>query len=179
MMSGVLIERNDLSALKGIIGKRLIYTYDVGRRHELYVKNADTIDYRMHTGIIANRWVRDQKVHIARIAEGIFKISWVDPTGTCTSLAFNLNERRVYGTAYFPRWMMDHPEKSVCYQNDHIAEMEALRDKGPIHPVEFFEENAVVECIQDCGLNNESLIACGPQELPNDFLDELIRAQAA
>ena len=137
------MERNDPTALSGIVGKRLIYTYEDGRRHELYAKNAHTIDYRMHSGIIANRWVRDQKVHTVRVAEGVFKVSWVDPTGTCTSLAFNLNDRRAYGTAYFPRWMMEHPEKSVCYQNDHIAEMEALRDRGPTYPIEFFEESSL------------------------------------
>lgn len=48
-------ERNDLS---GFLGKSFIYNYDQGWRYELYVKNATTIDYRVHSGIVGGRWVK-------------------------------------------------------------------------------------------------------------------------
>jgi phenolic acid decarboxylase len=36
--------------LSGIVGHRFIYTYANGWRYEMYVKNATTIDYRIHSG---------------------------------------------------------------------------------------------------------------------------------
>ena len=37
--------------LKEFLGKHFIYTYDNGWQYELYIKNAFTIDYRIHSGI--------------------------------------------------------------------------------------------------------------------------------
>lgn len=37
--------------LSGIVGQRFIYTYANGWQYEMYVKNATTIDYRIH-GVI-------------------------------------------------------------------------------------------------------------------------------
>ncbi|SER36390.1 Phenolic acid decarboxylase (PAD) [Lentzea xinjiangensis] len=50
-----------------LLGKHLIYTYDAGWRYELYVKNATSIDYRIHSGPVGGRWVKDQPVHTARL----------------------------------------------------------------------------------------------------------------
>lgn len=50
-------DKHDLS---GFIGKHLVYTYDNGWNYEIYVKNGTTLDYRIHSGIVANRWVKDQ-----------------------------------------------------------------------------------------------------------------------
>jgi phenolic acid decarboxylase len=36
-------------------GMHLIYTYGSGWRYELYVKNATTIDYRIHSGPVGGR----------------------------------------------------------------------------------------------------------------------------
>ena len=80
-------ERHDLS---GLVGKHLVYTYDNGWNYEIYVKNATTLDYRIHSGIVANRWVKNQHVYIARVATEVFKISWTEPTGTDVSLIVNL-----------------------------------------------------------------------------------------
>ena len=43
--------------LAGLIGKHLIYTYDNGWQYEIYVKNATTFSYRIHSGIVGGRWV--------------------------------------------------------------------------------------------------------------------------
>jgi len=51
-------DKHDLS---GFVGKHLVYTYDNGWNYEIYVKNEQTLDYRIHSGIVANRWVKDQQ----------------------------------------------------------------------------------------------------------------------
>ena len=67
-------DKHDLS---GFIGKHLVYTYDNGWNYEIYVKNGTTLDYRIHSGIVANRWVKDQQAYIVRVGESIYKISIV------------------------------------------------------------------------------------------------------
>jgi phenolic acid decarboxylase len=43
------------------IGSHFIYTYKNGWEYGLYVKNEDTIDYRIHNGRVGGLWIRDQK----------------------------------------------------------------------------------------------------------------------
>lgn len=117
-------DKNDLS---GLVGKHLVYTYDNGWNYEIYVKNSTTLDYRIHSGIVGNRWVKDQTTYIVRIAKTVYKISWTEPTGTDVSLIVNLEDNVFHGTIFFPRWVINNPEKTVCFQNEHIAEMEAYR----------------------------------------------------
>lgn len=50
-------------SLEDFVGTHFIYTYDNGWEYELYVKNDHTIDYRIHGGMVAGRWVKDQKFH--------------------------------------------------------------------------------------------------------------------
>jgi phenolic acid decarboxylase len=57
-------DKHDLS---GFVGKHLVYTYDNGWNYEIYVKNDTTLDYRIHSGIVANRWVKDQQAYIVRV----------------------------------------------------------------------------------------------------------------
>jgi len=151
--------------LKAFLGKHFIYTYDNDWQYELYIKNANTIDYRIHSGMVGGRWVRNQQAHIVRIAADVVKISWDEPTGTSVSLAFNLDERRVHGVIFFPRWVARNPEKTVCFQNDHLDEMLGLRDAGPTYPRLVIDEFAHIALIDDCGVDNEGVIACAPGEL--------------
>lgn len=65
-------DKNDLS---GLVGKHLVYTYDNGWNYEIYVKNSTTLDYRIHSGIVGNRWVKDQTTYIVRVAKAVYKIS--------------------------------------------------------------------------------------------------------
>jgi Phenolic acid decarboxylase len=64
------------------IGSHFIYTYANGWKYELYVKNENTIDYRIHSGMVGGRWVKDQKVDLVKLTKGVYKISWTEPTGT-------------------------------------------------------------------------------------------------
>lgn len=43
------------SDVNGLVGHRFIYTYANGWQYEMYVKNATTIDYRIHTGHVGGR----------------------------------------------------------------------------------------------------------------------------
>ena len=45
--------------LEQFLGSHFIYTYANGWEYEFYVKNADTVDYRIHSGMVGGRWVRD------------------------------------------------------------------------------------------------------------------------
>ncbi|BDS22897.1 hypothetical protein KAM546c_41580 [Enterobacter roggenkampii] len=103
-------DKHDLS---GFVGKHLVYTYDNGWNYEIYVKNETTLDYRIHSGLVANRWVKDQQAYIVRVGESIYKISWTEPTGTDVSLIVNLGDKLFHGTIFFPRWVMNNPEKTV------------------------------------------------------------------
>lgn len=155
--------------LTGFIGRHFIYTYENGWQYEFYVKNARTVDYRIHSGMVGGRWVRDQEAHIVRIADGVYKVSWDEPTGTAVSLNFNLAARRVHGVIFFPAWVAAAPGKTVCFQNEHLDEMRALRDAGPTYPRLVIDEFAPITFLEDCGADNESVIACPPAELPAGY----------
>ncbi|TPG64983.1 phenolic acid decarboxylase [Ewingella americana] len=159
----------DKQDLSRFVGKHLVYTYDNGWNYEIYVKNANTLDYRIHSGLVGNRWVKDQQAYIVRVGQDIYKISWTEPTGTDVSLIVNLADKVFHGTIFFPRWVINNPEKTVCFQNEHIAEMLALRDAGPAYPTEVIDEFATITFVRDCGENNESVIDCAASELPKDF----------
>ncbi|MDU1059538.1 MAG: phenolic acid decarboxylase [Leclercia adecarboxylata] len=163
-------DKHDLS---GFVGKHLVYTYDNGWNYEIYVKNEQTLDYRIHSGIVANRWVKDQQAYIVRVGESIYKISWTEPTGTDVSLIVNLGDRLFHGTIFFPRWVMNNPEKTVCFQNAHIPLMVSYREAGPAYPTEVIDEFATITFVRDCGANNDAVIDCAASELPADFPNNL------
>jgi phenolic acid decarboxylase len=157
--------------LKNIVGKHLIYTYDNGWQYEIYIKNSKTIDYRIHSGIVANRWVKGQQVHLVSLSSSmnIYKISWTEPTGTSVSLAINLDERHIHGVIFFPRWVINQPEKTVCFQNDHLDEMHQYRDLGPTYPIEVIDEFANITFIETCQLDDETIIDCAAKQLPYGY----------
>jgi phenolic acid decarboxylase len=155
--------------LDGIVGKHLIYTYDNGWQYEIYVKNANTFSYRIHSGLVGGRWVTDQEAHIVEIADNVFKISWDEPTGTTVSLAVNLARRRIYGTIFFPRWIADAPTKTICYQNHHLAQMRAYRDAGPTYPKLVVDESAQITFVEDCGRDRDDVIDRPTSELPPGY----------
>lgn len=154
--------------LTPILGKRMVYVYENGWMYELYVKNATTIDYRIHSGIVGGRWVKDQHVLLVHLGKEIFKISWTEPTGTDVSLAFDFDAQRTHGTIYFPRWVADDPQKTVCFQNEYLAQMHSYRDQGPTYPKMLVDEFSTICLLEDVGIDNETVIACGPYDLPVD-----------
>lgn len=157
------------TSLSEVIGQHLIYTYDNGWQYELYVKNERTIDYRIHSGMVGGRWVRDQLVHLVRLGPQVYKLSWDEPTGTTVSVAINLSERRLHGVIFFPRWVAEAPQQTVCFQNQHVAEMIARRDAGPTYPKLVIDEFARISYLEQRQANDESVIACAPAELPAGY----------
>ncbi|WP_343591245.1 phenolic acid decarboxylase [Paracidovorax wautersii] len=151
--------------LAEFIGQHMIYTYDNGWQYELYIKNERSIDYRIHSGMVGGRWVRNQLAHICRLADGVVKISWDEPTGTTVSVTANLKERALHGVIFFPRWIAQAPEKTVCFQNEHTAEMIRLRDAGPTYPKLVIDEFARITFMEKRAADDETVVACAPAEL--------------
>jgi len=151
------------------IGKHIIYTYANGWQYEIYFKNNRKLDYRVHGGIVGGRWVKDQEVHIVRLAEGVMKVSWTEPTGTCVSVAYNFIEHVAHGATFFPRWIELEPKKIIGFQNEKIELMQKYRDAGPTYPILVIDEFAKITFVEDCGLDDETVIACAAEDLPPGY----------
>jgi len=150
--------------MKNFIGTQMIYTYDNGWEYEIYIKNEDTVDYRIHSGMVGGRWVKDQKMHLVELTKGVFKISWTEPTGTDVCLNFMLADNKMHGVIFFPRWVHEHPEITVCYQNDYIPLMEESREKYETYPKDVVDEFATITYVKNVGVNNEKIISEAPYE---------------
>ena len=60
----------EFHTLENFVGTHFIYTYDNGWEYEWYCKNDHTVDYRIHGGMVAGRWVKDQEAHINLLTDG-------------------------------------------------------------------------------------------------------------
>ena len=160
----------DLSAL---VGYNFIYRYGEGMIYEVYVKNAHTIDYRIHTGPLAGRWVKDQTADIVQLADDCFKISWTEPTGTSVVVNLMPTRRLVHGSAFFPHWIEQDFSKTVLFQNDHLDEMHAYRDAGPAYPTLAMTEFARILFTEYVGTDDETIIAAPPASLPTGFAERM------
>ncbi|MFT4073642.1 MAG: phenolic acid decarboxylase [Dysgonamonadaceae bacterium] len=144
------------------IGSHFIYTYENGWEYELYVKNENTINYRIHSGMVGGRWVKDQKVDLVKLTEDVYKISWTEPTGTDVSIAFMPKDKRLHGIIFFPKWVHEHPEITVCFQNDFIPLMEESREKYSTYPKHVVPEFATITYAKNEGINNDQIISQAP-----------------
>ena len=157
--------------LDDFLETHFIYTYDNGWEYEWYAKNDHTVDYRIHGGMVAGRWVKDQKANIVMLTEGIYKVAWTEPTGTDVALDFVPNEKKLNGTIFFPAWVKQHPEITVTFQNEHIDRMHEAREKYDTYPKLVVPEFAHITYIGDAGQNNEDVIS----EAPYDGITDDIR----
>lgn len=158
------------NTLDDFLGTHFIYTYDNGWEYEWYAKNDHTVDYRIHGGMFAGRWVKDQEANIVMLVPGIYKVAWTEPTGTDVALDFVPNEKKLNGTIFFPKWVQKHPEITVTFQNEHIDVMKAAREKYETYPKLVVPEFAHITYIGSAGQNNEDVISEAPyKELPNDI----------
>ncbi|MCS5422980.1 MULTISPECIES: phenolic acid decarboxylase [Psychrilyobacter] len=158
--------------MKNFIGTQMIYTYANGWEYEIYIKNEDTVDYRIHSGMVGGRWVKEQKMHLVELTKGVYKISWTEPTGTDVSLNFMLEDNKMHGVIFFPKWVHDHSEITVCYQNDYIDLMEESREKYETYPKDVVDEFAAITYVKNVGVNNENIIS----EAPYKGMSDEIRA---
>lgn len=150
--------------LNEFIGMHFIYTYANGWKYEFYVKNENTVDYRIHTGMVGGRWVRNQKADIVKLTDGVFKVCWTEPTGTDVSLDFMPNENKLHGVIFFPKWVHEHPEITVRYQNDFIPLMEESRVKYETYPKYVVPEFGEIFFQKNEGTNNEKVICEAPYD---------------
>lgn len=157
--------------LSGIVGHRFIYTYANGWQYEMYVKNPTTIDYRIHSGMVGGRWVKDQQVDLVPLDDDHYKISWNEPTGTSVCVNVMPGKRRLHGVIFFPHWVEEHGERTVLYQNDHLDEMRRYRDEGPTYPIYVVPEFAKITLFEFVGPDDDTIIATAPGDLPPGWSD--------
>ncbi|MFE3521435.1 phenolic acid decarboxylase [Streptomyces sp. NPDC059161] len=155
--------------LSGIVGHRFIYTYANGWQYEMYVKNATTIDYRIHSGMVGGRWVKDQQVDLVQLDDDSYKIAWNEPTGTSVAVNVMPAKRRLHGVIFFPHWVEEDGERTVCYQNDHLDEMRKYRDQGPTYPIYVVPEFAKITLFEHVGADDDTLISIAPGDLPRGW----------
>ncbi len=144
------------------VGSHFIYVYENGWEFELYVKNENTVDYRIHSGMVGGRWVKDQKMDMAKLKEGIYRLSWTEPTGTDASSVFMLEDNKIHGVIFYPKWVYEHPEITVCFQNDFIPLMEESREKYETYPKHIVSAFATIVYSKNEGTNNEKVISQAP-----------------
>ncbi|SFQ73094.1 phenolic acid decarboxylase [Amycolatopsis arida] len=161
----------DLADLSGFVGTHMIYTYANGWQYELYVKNSGTVDYRIHGGMVAGRWVKGQHVDLVRLDEDLYRISWTEPTGTSVSVNAMPARRRLHTVIFFPRWVHLHPERTVCFQNEHLDEMLAYRERGPTYPIDVVSEWGTITFLENRGPDDESVISVAPADLPPGYTE--------
>ncbi|MGB3771896.1 MAG: phenolic acid decarboxylase [Rhodococcus sp. (in: high G+C Gram-positive bacteria)] len=157
--------------LDAIIGHRFIYTYANGWQYEMYVKNATMIDYRIHSGMVGGRWVKNQEVDLVGLGRGAYKISWNEPTGTNVVVNVVPEDRVLHGTIFFPHWVELDGSKTVLFQNDHLDRMRQLRDQGPTYPIFVVPEFAHITLFEFVGIDDETVIDTAPADLPAGFAD--------
>ncbi|WP_425826441.1 phenolic acid decarboxylase [Streptomyces fractus] len=157
--------------LSGIVGHRFIYTYANGWQYEMYVKNDHTIDYRIHTGHVGGRWVKDQEVDLVQLDDDVYKVSWTEPTGTSVAVNVLPGKRRLHGVIFFPDWIRDHGERTVLFQNEHLDEMRKYRDEGPTYPIYVVPEFAKITCYEYVGADDDTVVSVAPGDLPKGWSD--------
>lgn len=151
--------------LSKIVGHRFVYTYANGWQYEMYVKNDHTIDYRIHSGMVGGRWVKDQCVGLVQLDDDSYKVFWNEPTGTSVVVNVMPGKRRLHGVIFFPHWVEQHGERTVCFQNDHLDEMRRYRDEGPTYPIYVVPEFAKITLFEYVGTDDESVISVAPGHL--------------
>ncbi|MET7846012.1 phenolic acid decarboxylase [Streptomyces sp. NPDC005356] len=150
-------------------GGEVNYTYSNGWQYEMYVKNDHTIDYRIHSGMVGGRWVKDQQVDLVQLDQDSYKVSWNEPTGTSVAVNVMPGKRRLHGVIFFPHWVDEHGERTVCFQNAHLDEMHTYRDNGPTYPIYVVPEFAHITLFEYVGADDESVISVALGDLPANW----------
>ena len=69
----------------------------------------------------------------------------------------------------FPQWIAQEPQKTVCFQNEHLDLMSRYRDAAPNYRKLVIDEFAEITFLEDSGRDNEEVIACGVNKLPEGY----------
>ena len=160
--------KQDLSA---VLGKHMIYTYANGWQYELYFRNDHSCDYRIRSGTVGGRWTTRQAVHLADLGHGIYKIAWTEPPGSIACLNVSFEERWVQGWFGLAHWLTQNPSVGTVHQNAHLKNIREHRDNGPVFPYFIMMDFAEIHYVEDRGLDNDEVIACEVNELPEGYWD--------
>jgi phenolic acid decarboxylase len=152
--------------LSGIIGQHLIYAYDNGWKYELYVRNAQAVEFRCLMGPMFGRWSTDQPAKIVQLSGNMYKLAWVEPTGTTTVVIVWLDERRVHTTICYPHWMLDYPESTMGRYEDDMDAIIADRDAGPTYPQTLVSSTGRITFLETREADDASVIDRPPNKLP-------------
>ena len=155
----------EFKELDDFLGTHFIYTYDNGWEYEWYAKNDHTVDYRIHGGMVAGRWVTDQPADIVKLTDGVFKVTWTEPTGTDVALDFMPNERKCTGR-FSSRSGSKNIRKSRFATKMNISMLcNESREKYATYPKLLVPEFANITYIGKAGQNNEDVIAEAPTKV--------------
>ncbi|MFB8008672.1 phenolic acid decarboxylase [Nocardia sp. NPDC056000] len=152
--------------LSGLIGSHLIYAYDNGWKYELYVRNAETVEFRCLIGPMFGRWSKDQPAKMVRLGADLYKLAWVEPTGTTTIVILWLDERRVHTTITYPQWMLDYPESTLGLYQDNADAIVADRERGPTYPLTLVSSTGQVTFLERRAPDDDTVIDRPPNKLP-------------
>ncbi|KZK46272.1 Phenolic acid decarboxylase [Lactococcus cremoris] len=76
----------------------------------------------------------------------------------------------MHGMIFFPKWVEEHPEITVCFQNDFIELMHESREKFETYPKYLVPEFAKITYVGKAGKNNDDVVAQAPyQGMTNDI----------
>jgi len=160
------------SDLRGIVGTHLIYTYDDnGWKYELYVRNRDEVQFRCLQGPMFGRWSTNQPAKIVRLADDLYKLAWVEPTGTTTVVILCTSSRTVHTTICYPQWMLDYPECTLDNYADRLEEIRAERDAGPTYPLTLVASTGRITYLERRAAEDDTVIDRPPSKLPPGFAD--------
>ncbi|NNH73080.1 phenolic acid decarboxylase [Nocardia uniformis] len=157
--------------LSGLIGKHLIYAYENGWKYELYVRNAETIESRCLMGPMFGRWSKNQSAKFVQLSGDLYKLAWVEPTGTTTNVILWLSDRRVHTTISYPQWMLDYPESTLGRYEDNLAAIIADRERGPTYPLTLVSSTGRITYLETRDPDDDTVIDRPPNRLPPGYAD--------
>lgn len=157
--------------LTGIVGKHLIYVYEIGWKYELYVRNADTVESRCLMGPMFGRWSGHQAAKIVQLDGDMYKLAWVEPTGSAAVAIVWLGQRRVHTTFFYPQWMLDYPESTLGRYEDNLEQITADRDRGPTYPLTLVSSTGRITYLENRDPDDDTVIDRPPSKLPRGYAD--------
>jgi phenolic acid decarboxylase len=83
-------------------------------------------------------------------------------------------ENKLHGVIFFPKWAQDHPEITVCFQNEHIDLMEESRLKYDTYPKYVVPEFGRIFYAKNEGKNNEKVISEAPYD---GMVDDIVNGK--